>query len=186
VLVFERSVEEAAVTVTEEPALSVVPLIVPRRPVRRLVPMLVVAVGFPLASKAKMLLAAPLMRFQPIVVEATSCPALLPERMEEAGTERRFEPIVVVETTLPLLSTPRSALASEVSQVGPELVNCVVLAPPFKNVVPVKVEELCEMRPLPKVCSAVQMLAEARSWALETRQVPPIATQPEARLRPVP
>ena len=37
-------------------------------------------------------------------------------------------PIVVVETTLPVESTPRSAEASDVSHVAPELVNMVVEA----------------------------------------------------------
>src|SRR6185312_6583929 len=48
VLLFESSVEEAAVTVMEPPALSVVPLTVPSEPVRRFVPIDVVAITLPL------------------------------------------------------------------------------------------------------------------------------------------
>ena len=40
----------------------------------------------------------------------------------------------------------------------PEIERLVVDAPPFKKVVPVNVEDACEMRPLWKVLSALQML----------------------------
>ena len=50
VLLFERSVDEAAVTVMEPPTLSDEPLMVPRVPVRRLVPMDEVETTFPVAS----------------------------------------------------------------------------------------------------------------------------------------
>ena len=79
VLVFASNVEEAAVTVIEEPRLKSVPLIVPKEP-----------------------LMSP-------------------------------EPIVVVETTRPFESVERSADVSEVSQVEPVLVNCVVVARVLEN-----------------------------------------------------
>src|SRR5262249_7256771 len=53
VLLFARSVEEAAVTVTEPPALRLCPLIVPNAPVRRFVPIDVVAMTRLLLSIAK-------------------------------------------------------------------------------------------------------------------------------------
>src|SRR5580704_11992842 len=53
VLLLERSVEEAAVMVKELPAVMAVVLMVARVPVRRLVPIEVVAITFPLASVAR-------------------------------------------------------------------------------------------------------------------------------------
>ena len=49
-LELERSVDDAAVTVIDPPLLRVVPLMVPRVPERRLVPMDEVAITFPVAS----------------------------------------------------------------------------------------------------------------------------------------
>src|SRR6185312_6535193 len=53
VLLLASSVEDAAVMVTEPPAFRPVPLIVPRVPLRRLVPIVVVAITLPLASEAR-------------------------------------------------------------------------------------------------------------------------------------
>ena len=53
VLLFARSVEEAAVMVIAPPLLKVVPLIVPREPVRKLVPIDVVATSLPVLSVLK-------------------------------------------------------------------------------------------------------------------------------------
>lgn len=59
---------------------------------------------------------------------------------------RRPIPIDVVETRRPFSFVARSALVREVSQVDPELVNCVVLARVLLNS-PTTVEEACEINP---------------------------------------
>src|SRR5579864_3086416 len=71
VLLSLSRVEDAAETVMVPPAEKVVPLMVPKEPTRRLVPM---------------------------VVLATSWPVELPASMELAGTRRRLVPIVDVLT----------------------------------------------------------------------------------------
>ena len=60
---------------------------------------------------------------------------------------------------MPVESVPRSAEVRDVRYVLPEIVNCVVDAPPLRKVVPVNVEEACEMMPLPNVWRAFQFRA---------------------------
>lgn len=67
------------------------------------------------------------------------------------------------------------------------MVKSVVEAPPFKNVVPVKVEEACEMRPAWKVWREVQVYAESdENGVPPLMHVPLIAKQPVVRLTPLP
>ena len=89
------------------------------------------------------------------------------------------EPIVVVETTRPFESVERSADVSEVSQVEPVLVNCVVLARvALKS--PTTVEEACETNPEVNVARLETLSVEERvvapvtSSVLENVPVPPV------------
>jgi hypothetical protein len=70
VLLFARSVEDAAVTVSVPPTLKVEPLIVPSDPVMRLVPIDVVETTLPVASVPKSALVRPVKYVEPATVSA--------------------------------------------------------------------------------------------------------------------
>ena len=87
-----------------------------------------------------------------------------------------------METSLPALSVPRRAPVMEVNHVFPELVNAVVLAPPFmENRPDVIVEEAFEIKPdmlrrEEKELEPEKVLSLARrvEEAAETVMVPPL------------
>ena len=68
VLLLARSVDDAAFTVREPPAVKGLPLIVPRVPVRRLVPMDEVATSLPVLSVPNSALVRPVNHVVPVVV----------------------------------------------------------------------------------------------------------------------
>ena len=91
----------------------------------------------------------------------------------------------MVPVTRPFWSVERSLEVRPVRYVVPLFVRLVVEAPPFKKVVPVKVEEACEMMPRLKVWRADQVYADAGlNGVPAVMHTPPWAKQPVVRLKP--
>ena len=114
-LVIAKDVEVACVSVT--------------LPLKVFTPLHVFVLASKVEEAAVTVIESPLPKFVPLIVPSE--PLIKPE------------PIVVVETTRPLLSVERSADVSEVSQVLPVLVNCVVVARVAEKS-PTTVDEACD------------------------------------------
>ena len=151
VLLSERSVVDAAPMVMLEPALNVVPFIVPRLPVNRFVPIEDVAITFPFWSVDKMLLEIPENHVVPSVASVDDALAKFCKPVQEllfarsvddaavmvneppAVTEvplivasapvKRLVPIDEVATTLPVASVPSKPLVMELKYVLPVFVR---------------------------------------------------------------
>ena len=88
-----------------------------------------------------------------MVEVACATPASFPTRKLPLARARLETPMLVVLISILFASVARSELAERlVSQVEPELVNAVVLAPPFIEKSPLEiVEEASERKPFVKV-----------------------------------
>jgi hypothetical protein len=109
VLLSERSVEDAPLIVIDDPTLKGVPLIVPREPVRRLVPIDEVAITFPLASVERIALEMPENQVVPSVVRVLEAFAKDWSPVQLFALARlmmRLPPLVVSEEPRPRESVP--------------------------------------------------------------------------------
>jgi hypothetical protein len=118
-------------------------------------PILEVAMGVPVLSKAKSEEAGPLRRFQPRVVEAMTCPLWFPARMEFAGTVKRLLPMVVEATSWWFWSSAKREEAEGFVNQATEAEKSVVEALVAVKRLPVVLKESVELVasapvPLPK------------------------------------
>ncbi len=127
VLSLARSVDDAAVTVTDPPAVTAVPLTVARVPERRLVPIVVVETTFPVESVAR----------RPLVIEVNQT-ELVAVSIEVEAFVKRLVPVYQLESA-------RSVVDAAPSMMEPPTLKATLLmvpSEPVRRLVPIVVEAM--------------------------------------------